>query len=322
MRSLSLIVTCVFALAFLCDPQAGLAAAPPPFTHDPSTIAKCNNEYWVFSTGQGILTRHSKDIITWEAGPSVFKTAPAWTTNMVPRNRGYFWAPDIIEINHKYLLYYSVSSWGVNTSAIGLATNPTLDPADPRYHWTDAGLVVQSFKTNDFNTIDPSVALDADGKLWLAFGSFWSGIKVIQLDPSTGMRGSPDSPIYSVASHSQIEAACLVRHAPYYYLFVNWGQCCRGTNSTYNIRFGRGDRATGPFLDKDGVDLAQGGGSLFLGSDGPFIGPGHAGVFSEEGTNWLSFHYYDGRRRGRASLAVRRLAWDSTGWPVLASPVD
>ena len=89
--------------------------------HDPSTIAKCKDEYWLFSTGMGISSRHSKDLVNWSRGPCVFTNPPSWTANAVPGNRGYFWAPDLIGLTKRYFLYYSVSTWGKNTSAIGLA---------------------------------------------------------------------------------------------------------------------------------------------------------------------------------------------------------
>ena len=98
---------------------------------------------------------------------------------------------------------------------------------------------------------------------------------------------------------------------------MNWGLCCRGTNSTYTIRVGRSAQITGPYLDRDGVNMLHDGGSSFLESSGPAIGPGHAGIFTEGGTNWFSFHYYDARRRGAASLGQRRLQWDAGGWPFL-----
>jgi arabinan endo-1,5-alpha-L-arabinosidase len=284
--------------------------------HDPSTIVKCGNEFWVFYTGRGVPSFHSSDLVKWEAGPRVFSNAPAWTDQAVPAHRGaYFWAPDIFHLGDRYLLYYAVSTFGKRVSAIGLATNPTLDPGDPKFQWTDCGLVIQSTEANDFNTIDPAITQDADGNLWLAFGSFWSGIKLIQLDPKTGKRIAPDSPMYSLAYNDTIEASYIYRHDDFYYLFVNWGLCCRGAKSTYEIRVGRSKKITGPYVDADGVDLMKEGGSPFLKTDGPFIGPGHAGIISEGGTNWFSCHFYDGTRNGVSMLAVRPLQWNANGWP-------
>jgi len=287
--------------------------------HDPSTIVKCKDEYWLFATGIGVLSRHSQDLLHWTNGPAVFSHPPAWATNAVPRNRGHFWAPDVICLSNRYLLYYSVSTFGKNTSAIGLATNRTLDPEDPAYAWLDGGPVIQSAATNDFNTIDPAVTQDESGNLWLAFGSFWSGIKLIQLDPLSGKRIAPDSPIYSLAYNNSIEAACIYRHAGYYFLFVNWGTCCRGVNSTYNIRVGRSPVITGPYFDKDGKALLNGGGTLVLGTNGPFIGPGHAGVFPDGTNTWFSCHFYDGTRQGAPTLALLPLNWSADGWPEVGS---
>jgi arabinan endo-1,5-alpha-L-arabinosidase len=140
---------------------------------------------------------------------------------------------------------------------------------------------------------------------------------LVQFNPATGKRLAPDSPLHSLAYHPSIEAPCLYRRDQYYYLFVNWGLCCRGTNSTYNIRVGRSLAITGPYLDKNGVPMHRDAGSLLLETTHPFIGPGQAGVLTQGGTNWLSFHYYDGHRRGAATLALRRLERDTTDWPVV-----
>ncbi len=292
------------------------------FVHDPSSIVKCNGEYWFYATGRGIPSWHSKDLIDWKMGPPVFSNTPEWTTNIVTRQRGNFWAPDVICSGGRYLIYYSVSSFGVNNSAIALASNPTLDPNLPNYHWADEGIVIQSVRSNNFNTIDPAVIRARNEQMWMTFGSFWSGIKLVQLDPSTGKRISSDSPLYSLArntgsTNNAIEAPYIHQHAEYFYLFVNWDRCCRGVSSTYNIRIGCSKEITGPYVDKDGVDMTKGGGTLFLSTEGPFIGPGHANIL-EDGTNhWFSCHFYDGTQRGASKLSVRPLHWASDGWPVL-----
>ena len=290
-------------------------------THDPSAIIKCKDEYWVFCTGPGVPSYHSKDLKKWERSPSVFTNAPGWIAQAVPANRWiHYWAPDVIHLGDRYLLYYSVSSFGKNRSAIGLATNPTLDLADPKFQWIDQGIVVQSTNTDNFNTIDPAVSQDANGNLWLAFGSFWGGIKIIQLDPNTGKPMATNSPLYSLAFNDAIEASYIHRHDGYYYLFVNWGRCCLGTNSTYEVRVGRSKKIIGPYLDKDGTDLMTGGGSPFLKTDDSFIGPGQVGIISEGGTNWLSCHFYDGTRSGMPTLAILPLRWDVHGWPEVDLP--
>jgi arabinan endo-1,5-alpha-L-arabinosidase len=291
--------------------------------HDPSTIVQCKDEFWVFFTGFGVRSAHSKDLITWTPGPRTGTiTAPHWAAAAVPNNRGgSFWAPDVMKVGDRYLLYYAISSFGSPISAIGLSTNPTLDPTDPAYNWTDGGAVITSQRSDNFNAIDPAIARDTDGGLWLSFGSFWSGIKLIQLDPATGKRIAPESKIYSLAHSSAIEASYIYHHDNYYYLFVNWGLCCRGVNSTYNIRVGRSEKITGPYLDKTGTDMLKDGGSLVLESEPPFIGPGHAGIITVNGKEWFSCHYEADARR-RNTLAIRPLSWDANDWPVVEHMPD
>ena len=88
--------------------------------------------------------------------------------------------------------------------------------------------MIRSDETVDYNAIDPAVVRSDDGTLWMAFGSFWTGIKLIELDPRTGKRIAGNSPVYDLAHKEQIEAVALYRHGDYWYQFVNWGWCCRG----------------------------------------------------------------------------------------------
>ncbi|HWI55582.1 MAG TPA: family 43 glycosylhydrolase, partial [Bacillota bacterium] len=315
-----------FLIAGVCGLSASPALRGNLGIHDPSTIIKCQDKYYLFGTGQGIISKSSSDKVFWKAGPSVFASPPAWTTNAVPGFTGLFWAPDIFFLNGRYCLYYAVSSWASQVSAIGLVTNSTLDSTDPAYKWTDQGMVIQSGNGSPFNTIDPSVALDAAGNPWMAFGSYWNGIYLVQLDPATGLRIAPGSPTYRLAYNSSIEASCLFRHGGYYYLFVNWGSCCSGVNSTYHIRVGRSTSITGPYLDRNGVNLANNGGSLFLQGTGKFTGPGHVGILSEGGAEWLSYHYYDAGdwdggagAFGKPKFDLIPLSWTSDNWPVFTN---
>ena len=287
--------------------------------HDPSSIVKCGERYWVFGTGRGIISRSSTNLVEWHAGPPVFTNPPTWADAWVPGHRGRFWAPDIIHLRDRYLLYYSVSTWGSRQSGIGLVTTRSLDPQSPDYRWEDRGPVFQTTTNDAFNAIDPSVLLDHVGRLWMAFGSYWSGIKLLELDAETGLRPTTNSPVHSLAWNESIEAAGLLRRGDDYFLFVNWGQCCRGTNSTYEIRVGRSKTVTGPYLDREGVDLLKGGGSLFLATSEDYIGPGHAAFLEHEGSTRVSYHYYSPARFGRGTLDLLPLGWDAQGWPVVTA---
>jgi arabinan endo-1,5-alpha-L-arabinosidase len=307
------------------------ASAITPFVrnasvHDPSTIVKCKDQFWVFYTGRGVASWHSADLTNWVRGPGVFNQAPSWVPAAVPANRNLdYWAPDVIFLDGHYMLYYSASSFGKNVSGIGLATSATLDPADPAYHWTDQGSIIVSTAQDNFNAIDPCIFHDTNGSLWLAFGSFWSGIRLVELDPKTGKRAAASNAVWALAHYDSIEASYLYQREGYYYLFVNWGTCCRGTSSTYRICVGRSSTLTGPYLDKQGKDMVRGGGTLFLDSTPPYIGPGHAGIVEDHNRFWFSCHYEGiassngagGPRGGGSRLAVLPLRWTSDNWPEL-----
>lgn len=249
----------------------------------------------------------------------MFKELPAWHKEIVPDQKGYLWAPDVIRRDDRYLLYYSVSGWGKNVSAIGLASSPTLDTGAANYQWKDEGIVIRSTDKDPYNAIDPQIFADSDGSLWMVFGSFWTGIQLIELDPKTGLRHPEHQKIYQIAWHESIEAPALLKHGDFYYLFVNWGLCCRGVNSTYEIRIGRSKSITGPYLDTEGNELAAGGGTLFLNSEGDRIGPGHASFIQEKDGTRMFFHYYHRQRGGAPTIGDIPLRWDDKGWPRLVN---
>ena len=318
-------------LAFLaaCVLPGFIQAATPPNLrgslgiHDPSTIIRCNGRYYIFGTHGGIYSKSSADKQYWVTGPSVFATAPAWTASFTGTSGlDGFWAPEVLYFNGQYYLYYAVSSFGSQVSAIGLATNPTLDPNDPSYHWTDQGPVIQSTTGSSYNCIDPSVTFDASGNLWMSFGSFWNGIYLVRLDPATGLLNAVPTLThlaFNSAPADPIEASYLYHHGSYYYLFVNWGNCCAGIDSTYNIRVGRSTSITGPYLDRNNVNMVSSGGTLFLKTTGKYIGPGQTGILDEGGTNCFSYHYYDGNANGTPNLDIEPLYWTPDDWPAFTN---
>jgi len=300
--------------------------------HDPVLIRE-GKTFYLFSTGGsrrwgGILPiRTSPDLRTWTRGGSVFGQLPDWAFKEIPGTRGA-WAPDISHFNGRFHLYYSVSTFGRNNSAIGLATNKTLDPGNPDYGWVDRGMVVRSTRgKDDWNAIDPNLVVEDRERLWLSWGSFWSGIKMRRIDPRTGLLSSRDSTLYSLAfrppdpdapgSAGAVEAPFIVRRGHLWYLFVSFDLCCRGARSTYKIMVGRSPDITGPYEDAAGKPLMEGGGTLVLKATTPgWRGPGHCAVVQDAGVDYLVFHAYHGKT-GRAELKISTMTWKD-GWPRVA----
>jgi arabinan endo-1,5-alpha-L-arabinosidase len=301
--------------------------------HDPA-MAKEGDTYYLFCTGgfrnRGVVSEFtSTDMQHWVRVGTVFPALPEWAAGEVPKARNA-WAPDISYFDGEYHLYYSLSSFGVNDSAIALATNKTLDPNTPDYKWVDEGLVVRSRpKEDDFNAIDPNVVVESDEKVWLAWGSFWGGIMLRQLDPATGKLSSENTELYKLAARPRtgkhqtppvegaIEAPFIVRRGDHWYLFVSWDFCCRGARSDYKVVVGRADRVTGPYRDREGKLMSDGGGTLILeAATDQWRGAGHEAVYREEGVDYLLFHAYSATT-GRSRLQISTINWED-GWPHVA----
>ena len=323
------------AQAVSCSPSSKNAARPVPAlltgdirTHDP-VMTREGTTYYVLSTGDEnglndgtIQIRKSSDLADWQLVGTVFETTPAWIGDVLGSRPPNLWAPDICYFHGKYHLYYAGSRFGTNTSVIGLATNVTLDMKSPNYHWVDEGMVIQSQPSDNWNAIDPSVTFDANGVPWLAFGSFWDGIKMRRIDANTGKLATEDTTLYGIASRGggAIEAPAITYHDGYYYLFVSFDFCCRGVQSTYKIMVGRARSITGPYADREGTPMSLGGGSLIVAGDDRYAGPGGESVFLDGGAARLVYHAYDKLLNGMPQLQIREVTWSSDGWPAVRQP--
>jgi arabinan endo-1,5-alpha-L-arabinosidase len=296
--------------------------------HDP-VMAREGDTYYLFSTGPGITFYSSTDLVNWQLRGRIFPGDPAWAKSVAPKFNGHIWAPDIVSHDGKFYLYYSVSSFGVNTSAIGVTINKTLDPASPDYRWEDQGIVLRSVPHRDlWNAIDSAVIFAEDGTPWMSFGSFWGGLKLVKLAPSLTAIADPQE-WHSLAKRersvlepdtepgpAEIEAPFIFKKGKYYYLFASWDKCCRGKDSTYKMVVGRARAVTGPFLDRSGRDLAEGGGTLLLEGDKDWAGVGHNSVYTFDGRDYLVFHAYENADNGLQKLKIAELQWDAEHWPV------
>ncbi|MFE9939223.1 arabinan endo-1,5-alpha-L-arabinosidase [Streptomyces hirsutus] len=262
-------------------------------THDPSMMRTSSGQYLLYATGGGISNKTSSDRTAFSAGADAFSSRPSWwrTYSSVPEA----WAPDI--------------------SAIGLATSSTGQPGS----WTDQGTVHTSSSSSDYNAIDPNLFVDDDGKWWLSFGSWWTGIKMIQINPSSGKQLSSNTTRYSLASRptgtKAVEAPFIVKRSGYYYLFASYDTCCAGTSSTYKVKVGRATSITGPYRDKNGVSMMSNGGTPVLESHGSIVGPGGQSIMNDVDGDLIVYHYYDANDNGTPKLGINLLNW-SSGWPV------
>jgi len=317
--------TFVFLLLFI----SSFSWAQDISVHDPVVI-KQNDTYYLYCTGEGISVFSSKDLRKWNKEPSIFKEKPVWADSVVPDFKNHIWAPDISFHNNTYYLYYSVSAFAKNTSAIGLTTNSTLDPKDPAYDWVDQGIVIQSQPNRDmWNAIDPNLTVDENNTPWLAFGSFWNGLKMVKLNSDLKSVAQPEE-WYTISKRKRtfkladtdpgdgaLEAPFIFKKNGYYYQFLSWDLCCRGEKSTYKVVVGRSKSITGPYVDKNGISLNEGGGTLLIEGNENWYGAGHNSAYTFDGKDYIIFHAYDSKQKGKPILKIKQMQWDSDLWPMV-----
>lgn len=303
------------------------------YVHDP-VMALEDGRYYLFATGHGITRMESTDRRTWKMyRDGVLSEFPAWTHDSVPGFTTHAWAPDIIRWHGKWWLAYSCSTFGRNTSAIGLLSNTSLANTEG---WRDEGAIVCTREGRDnANAIDPNFIIDEQGCPWMTYGSFWDGIQIVRLDstmhvaaserPFTIARRYPENykpaeenPTSKFAGTNAIEAPFIFRHGDYYYLFVSQDYCCRGMKSSYRVAVGRGKHVAGPYVDREGNDMAQGGGTVLLEGDKKvFEAMGHCAAYHFPDGDLFICHGYSIEKKGASILVQRRISWDAEGWPSL-----
>jgi arabinan endo-1,5-alpha-L-arabinosidase len=304
-------------------PPPGPPAPPPTYpnpeqitgstgAHDPTVVKRPDGTYLVATTGNNLPLKTSGNRVSWQNAGVVWPGGAPWTTPYTAGGSS-LWAPDLSFHNGQYYLYYSASTFGSQRSAIFLATSPTGASGS----WTSQGLVIESSTAVNYNAIDPNLIVDAAGQWWLSFGSFWTGIKLIRLDPGTGRRSTTDTAVRPLAQRTTaggaIEAPIIHRRGDFYYLFVSFDRCCQGASSTYRVMVGRSASVTGPYVDRNGTAMTSGGGTEILAGHGSINGPGHQAVLADTGGEVLFYHYY--ANSGASFLGINRLGWDAAGWP-------
>ncbi|MBV8901620.1 MAG: family 43 glycosylhydrolase [Verrucomicrobia bacterium] len=288
-------------------PGGGLAEDCP----DPSIIRSQdpNDPYWyLYGTtdplndsdrdANGNLIFHlitcfrSLDLVHWEYLGDVYAQPPAWA-----KPDALLRSPKPIYYQGRYYLYFVVTDANVGDggSAIGVATSPT--PYGP---WTDSGGPVAGPEPGPGTqgaprwTYDPEV-LEADGKRYLYFGSYFGGISVRQLS-ADGLSTDPATE-RQITIPNRYEGSRLIKHEGYYYLLVSATNCCNGQLTGYSIFAGRSRSPLGPFVDREGNSLLDGlvGGTPVISMNGNrWVGPGHGDTFTDfAGQLWLVYHAVD-----------------------------
>nr|WP_324258361.1 family 43 glycosylhydrolase [Cellvibrio fontiphilus] len=351
--------------------QAQLAPVTAPSflnasVHDPSVI-RVNSDYYVF--GSHLAAAKSPDLLKWTSIADGVSPQNPLFTNVVTELAETFswaesntlWAADVIQLaDGKFYMYYNACRGDAPRSAMGLAVADSVEGP-----YVDKGIFLKSgmwgLPSEDGtiydarkhpNAVDPDTFYDAQGNLWMIYGSYSGGIFILKLDPQTGkpLPNQGYGKHLIGGNHSRIEGAYVLYspHTNYYYMFTSFG----GLDAVggYNMRVARATAPDGPYYDAQGNNMASVksnpalpifddasiapfgvkimGNFLFerkLGEVGTGIGtgyvsPGHNSAYYDaaSGKYFLIFHSRFPARGEAHEIRVHQMFMNADGWPVVA----
>ncbi|MCF7805482.1 MAG: family 43 glycosylhydrolase [Candidatus Marinimicrobia bacterium] len=324
--------------------------------HDPMVARADDGTWYVF--GSHLASAKSEDLIQWEQMSSDWQAdnplipnpeeelaeALAWPEPDAEST----WAVSVIKLNGQYYMYFSSANWDSDRSAIGLAI---ADNIEGPYAYQDT-LLIKKYENGEYSpradtlfdnsihpgVIDPHVFFDADGKLWMVYGSYSGGIHILEMDPETGYT-KPDQGYgkrIAGGNHGPMEGPYIQYHpgAGYYYLFLSFGTLA--ADGGYNIRVARSENPDGPYLDPNGYNMLQAkgpswdnvepygaklvGNFQFQESGIGYVSPGHnSAYYNESNDKMFIFHHTRFPDQGEFhQVRVHQLLMNSEGWPVMA----
>ncbi|MCF0176790.1 MAG: DUF2961 domain-containing protein [Bacteroidales bacterium] len=307
-----------FAIIYLEKKEENFGNAVIPFNWPDPTIWQADGKFYTVATGINTILE-STNLVNWKNMRRRPLTEEA--AQSVRSLSKKVWAPDMVRIGDKWMLYLTLYGTGAEDSRIGAFSSDS--PTGP---WKFESVITDSKDTGIKDTIDPEVVADpATGKLWLFFGSIGK-VHRVELD-RTGTALAKKAKYVHVAGvdgdsdHSRekvFEGSYLHQHDGWWYLFASKGQYW---SHTYGIVVGRSRTLDGVFLDREGRPMTEGYGTLILGSDkgDRFYGPGHNGeIFTDAtGQDYMLFHCHDKKAEssGVRHTLLQRIFWGEDGWP-------
>lgn len=279
------------------------------------------------------------------------------------------WAEDVIYIEEmqKYVMYFCTSSTYIKSNLCYAIADAPEGPFVYQGPLLYSGFTEEDIATTDVyqyvseetanstylkgngeynnqdwpNCIDPAPFYDADGRLWMTYGSWSGGIFIIELDPTTGLVIHPETDEDNSVDayfgkrlmgggHKSIEGPYIQydAEAGYYYLYVSYGGLDRVGG--YQIRVFRSETPDGDYVDMyDKYPTKRVNHSYFgLKLSGNYYLPsckyaymatgGQSTFIDEDGKRYICFHTRFDKNAEYHEPAVKQYFINDEGWPVMA----
>jgi beta-xylosidase len=259
-----------------------------------------NGQFIAYSTNDGanVPVAISENLADWAVLAD--RTDPKKRYDAMPRlgawaKEGFTWAPEVLELNGRYLLYYTASDRRRDAQCIGVAISS--DPLGPFIDSRTDPLVCQ---TKLGGSIDANAFHDIDGKLYLYFKN--DGNRVHARTSLWAQELAPDGlslagePVELLKDDERwqervIEAPTMIRVPTGYILFYSGGffgwNPEEGGLSPYAMGYATCASPKGPCRPSPDNPILH---SFKDREAGCLSGPGHQSIFGAGNRLFLSFH--------------------------------
>ena len=262
--------------------------------------------YGTNARGANVQLRRANTLNDWQALPDALPSLPAWAS----RRPGLVWAPEVMKIASRYLLYFTARDKASDRQCIGVAEAAM--PEGPFAARGSAPLVCQAAQGG---TIDASPFRDEDGRLYLYFKNdgnccglpTWLYAQTLSAD---GLRVEGQAvPLLRNTQRWEgavVEAPFMVRRDGRYVLFYSGNDYA---GPPYALGYANCSGPQGPCVVAPENPILK----SDLKATPPLIGPGHNAVFRVGGQDWIAYHAWevrpDGRQGSQRLLHIDKLDW-------------
>lgn len=286
---------------------------------DPGMIL-VGDTYYAYATNgasKNIQLARSQDLVKWELLSDAMPALASWVRLSNP----LVWAPEVLQIDQRFLLYYTARDEETNRQCVGVAV------ADkPEGKFRDSNERPLVCQADEGGTIDASPFRDTDGTLYLYFKNdgnccnIATYLYVQELAPDgLSLVGEPTRLVRNdrVWEGRVVEAPTMWVHEGRYYLFFS-GNDYAGL--PYAVGYATCESAVGPCEDAPENPIL----ASVTDRQPIIVGPGHQTIIQDDdGQTWLVYHVWEvtgaGRRGNRRLLWIDRLVWEN-GVPDVLGP--
>ena len=283
-------------------------------------VVQDGDTFYAYATGLpddfiDIQVVSSKDLVEWSEPEDALPDRPLWQ----PLEAGLTWAPEVVEVDGRWLMYYVAREKASGLQCLALAVaeapaGPFLDESsEPLVCQRELGGSIDAFAFEDTDGArylfwkNDGNARGLDTRIWVQRLSA-DGTRVEGAPVDTGLRQTQPW------QGALVEAPTVVLRDGTYVLLYSANDY---GSDAYAMGYATATAVTGPYVDRSPQPWVD--------SEGDATGPGGQAVIEVDGEQWLVYHAWqdgeEGYPQGRRAMWLDRLTWQEGTGPGAAVPV-